>query len=39
MARNSDAVAQRLCITADSSQLAIHVPFRCASPEATQGVI
>ena len=33
MARNSDTVAQRLCITADSSQLAIRVPFRCASPK------
>ena len=38
MAKNSDMIALRICITADSLLFAIRVSIQCASPEATQGV-
>jgi hypothetical protein len=38
MAKNSDMIALRICITADCLLFAIRVSIQCASSEATQGV-
>jgi hypothetical protein len=38
MAKNSDMIALRICITADSLLFAIRVPIQCTCPEATQDV-